>query len=47
MSLAKNIVHLVVQPDAYICNLSLATGIFPNVMKIAKVIPIYKAGVKD
>ena len=47
MSLVKNIIHLVVQPFTYICNLSFATGIFPDATNIAKVIPIYKAGVKD
>ena len=47
MSLVKNIIHLVVQPFTYICNLSFATGIFPDAMKIAKIIPIYKTGAKD
>ena len=42
-----NINHLVVQTITYICNLSLATGIFLDAMKIAKVIPIYKTGAKD
>ena len=44
--LAKNIIHLVVQPFEYICNLSFATVIFSDAMKIAKVIPIYKFGAK-
>ena len=43
----KNIIHLVVQPFSYICNLSFTTGIFPDEMKIAKIIPIYKTGAKD
>ena len=47
MSFEKNIIHLVVQPFTYICNLSFATGIFPDAMKIAKVIPIHKTGAKD
>ena len=47
MSFLNNIIHLVVQPFKYICNLSFATGIFPDAMKIAKVIPIYKTGAKD
>ena len=34
------------QKITYICNLSFATGIFPDAMKIAKVIPIYKTGAK-
>ena len=47
MSFVKNIIHLVVQPFTYICHLSFATGIFPDAMKIAKVIPIHKTGAKD
>ena len=47
MSFVKNIIHLVVQPFTYICNLSFATGIFPDAMKIAKIIPLYKIGAKD
>ena len=43
----KNIIHLVVQPFTYICNLSFATGIFLEAMKIEKVIPIHKTGGKD
>ena len=46
MSFVKSIIHLVVQPFTYICNLSFATGIFPDAMRIAKVIPIYKTGSK-
>ena len=47
MSFVKNIIYLVVQPFTYICNLSFATGIFPDAMKIAKIIQIYKTGAKD
>ena len=32
---------------AYIFNLSVSQGIYPNLMKIAKVVPIYKKGNKD
>ena len=46
MALVKSIIEYVVKPLTYICNISLKTGIFPNRMKIAKVIPIYKAGDK-
>ena len=38
----KNIIHLVIQVFTYICNISFATGIYPDAMKIAKIIPIYK-----
>ena len=30
----------------HICNLSLSSGVFPDDMKIAKVIPLFKAGDK-
>ena len=32
------------QPLCHICNVSLLHGIFPNELKIAKVIPLYKGG---
>ena len=47
MSFVKYMIHLVVQPFTYIFNLSFATGIFSDAMKIAKVIQIYKTGAKD
>ena len=31
-------------PDIHLCNLSLSEGIFPDELKIARVIPIYKSG---
>jgi len=37
----------VAEPLAKIINCSLETGIVPDELKIAKVIPIYKAGAKD
>ena len=46
MALVKNIIEYVAKPLTYICNQSLKTGIFPNKMKIAKVIPIFKTGDK-
>ena len=36
--------HTIVDPLCHICNLSLKHGIFPNELKLAKVIPIYKSG---
>ena len=44
MMLVKHIIHCIVKPLTYICNLSFQTGIFRNSMKTAKVIPIYKNG---
>ena len=35
------------EPFVYICNLSFNTGTFPDNMKIAKVVPLYKSGSKN
>jgi hypothetical protein len=40
-------IHIVKKPLAFIINLSLSSGIFPNQMKIAKVGPIFKKGQKQ
>ena len=42
MHLLKEIIHYLVTPLKHIFNLSLTSGIFPNSLKVAKVIPIYK-----
>ena len=42
VNLLKKIIHFIVSPLTHIFNLSIASGIFPNSLKIAKVIPIYK-----
>uniref|UniRef100_A0A8C6VZ07 Reverse transcriptase domain-containing protein n=1 Tax=Nothobranchius furzeri TaxID=105023 RepID=A0A8C6VZ07_NOTFU len=47
MSLVKEVLHSILQPLTYICNKSFQTGIFPDKMKIAKVIPLYKNGDKQ
>lgn len=44
ISLVKKVINGIVNPLTYICNLSFKTGTFPHNMKIAKVIPLYKAG---
>jgi len=41
--LIKNSFHFICAPLVNIINLSLHTGIFPDKLKIAKVIPAYKA----
>lgn len=46
MILVKNIIEYIIEPLTYICNLSFSTGVFPEKMKIAKVIPLYKHGEK-
>ena len=46
MKLLKQVMPQIIQPFTHICNLSLSTGIFPDAMKIAKIIPLFKQGVK-
>ena len=46
MSTLKYIIESVIEPFTYICNLSFSTGVFPENMKTAKVIPLYKNGDK-
>ena len=43
MRVIKHSFHLISAPLAKIINLSLQKGIFPDELKIAKVIPFYKA----
>ena len=43
----KSIGHSIAYPISVIINKSIQTGIVPDSMKIAKVIPIYKAKEKD
>ena len=47
MTIVKHVISHIVKPLSYICNMSLTSGIFPNNMKIAKVIPLYKANGKN
>ena len=44
MCLVKKIIPYIVKPLAHICNTSLKNGIFPDRMKIARVIPLFKNG---
>ena len=43
MSLIKESIQLISEPLAHIINLSIAHGIVPDQMKIARVIPLFKA----
>ena len=44
MTTVKHVIKQIVRPLTYIFNRSLITGIFPNDMKTAKVIPVFKSG---
>ena len=43
----KYVIDVIAKPLSYICNQSFLTGVFPEKMKIAKVIPLFKAGEKN
>ena len=40
----KKTIHLLIHPLSYLINLSLIQGFFPEELKLAKVIPIFKSG---
>ena len=44
MYVIKRSFDLLAEPLANIINVSLSTGIFPNKLKIAKIIPVFKTG---
>ena len=41
MSTIKTVITQILKPLNHICNVSFKTGVFPNNMKIAKVLPIF------
>ena len=47
MSLIKHIIVTLADPLTHICNLSFETGVFPEKMKVAKVVPLFKSGEKN
>ena len=47
MNIIKSVIKSISKLLVSICNLSLSSGIFLDDMKIARVIPLYKAGEKD
>ena len=42
--IAKHVIHCYIKPLAFLINQSLIEGVFPDELKLAKVIPVYKAG---
>jgi hypothetical protein len=42
MTIVKQHIDMICEPFAYIINLSITTGIVPDNIKVAKVIPIFK-----
>ena len=47
MHILKKVFSSVCKPFTEICNKSLLNGVFPESMKVAKVIPLYKSGDND
>ena len=43
MSVIKESIQVISEPQAHIINLSIAHGIVPDQMKIARVVPLFKA----
>ena len=46
-AVVKDVKHLIAYPLVHIFNLSIATGIVPDQLKLAKVVPIYKSDDSD
>ena len=46
MFILKKITNLIVDPFLHICNISFSKGVFPDALKIARVIPLFKSGDK-
>ena len=44
MSILKKVFNSICAPLTNICNKSLLNGVFPDSMKVAKVIPLFKSG---
>ena len=46
MFILKKITNFIVDPFLHICNISFSKGVFPDALKIARVIPLFKSGDK-
>ena len=42
--IAKQVIHCYIKPLVFLINQSLIEGVFPDELKLDKVIPVYKAG---
>ena len=47
MRILKTVVKHVSKPFTHICNKSFESSVFPDKMKLAKVVPIFKSGEKN
>ena len=46
MFILKKITNFIVDPFLHVCNISFSKGVFPDALKIARVIPLFKSGDK-
>ena len=46
MFIFKKITNFFVDPFLHVCNISFSKGVFPDALKIARVIPLFKSGDK-
>ena len=46
MDTVAKVVSVICKPLAHICNISFRTGVFPSILNIAKVIPMFRSGTK-
>ena len=46
MFILKKITNFFVHPFLHVCNISFSKGVFPDALKIARVIPLFKSGDK-
>ena len=44
MVIVKEVINYIAKPLAHVCSQSFECGVFPDNMKVAKVIPLFKAG---
>ena len=44
MVLVKQVINYIAKPLAHVCSKSFECGVFPDNMKVAKVVPLFKAG---
>ena len=47
MNIVKRVITTIIKPLTHVFNASFKTGVFPDKLKIAKIIPIFKAGNKE
>ena len=44
MVIIKQVINYIAKPLAHVCSTSFEHGVFPDNMKVARVVPLFKAG---